>query len=658
MVSKIEPSNSGPLSPKIGKKMKHIVLGTAGHIDHGKTSLIKTLTGVDTDRLKEEKLRGITIELGFAPLTLPSGERIGIVDVPGHERFIKNMVAGVGGIDIVLFTISADEGIMPQTREHFEICSLLRIKNGIIAITKTDLVDEEWLEMVKGDIEEFVKGTFLEGSPIIPVSSVTGEGIPLLLAELDNLSDKVQEKSSEGPLRVPIDRVFTMKGFGTVITGTLYSGSLSVGQTVEILPSGIETKVRGVQVHNEVVENATAGLRTALNLHGIDKFSIKRGEVITSPGTIAPTSLIDVYLEHLSSAPKPLKNRTKVKFHTGTSEIVANVIFFDRDKLPPGEAAFARLKMETPAITMHKDRFIIRSYSPVYTIGGGEVLDSYPTKRKRFFKEILANLEVFQDGNRKDIIKTHVYNSGFKGLSVQELQMRIDISPSILSTLLEGLMTNRELIQFDRDTIKVVHQGIYDNLKEMMIDQIKEYHMAYPMKEGISKEELKTKLPKNVNGKLFNKAIVELTKSNKIAGVKDKFRLSDYSISLKESQKEIQERIVDVYSKEKLSPPTYKELVDRLAANASEVKAVLDMLVEKGTLVKIKEEFYFDSDAVARLKEDLVAFLRENKEVTISQFKDITKSSRKYSTPLIEYFDKIRVTIRVGDKRILRESTM
>jgi selenocysteine-specific elongation factor len=638
--------------------MKHIVLGTAGHIDHGKTSLIKTLTGVDTDRLKEEKLRGITIELGFAPLTLPSGERIGIVDVPGHERFIKNMVAGVGGIDIVLFTIAADEGIMPQTREHFEICSLLRIKNGLIAITKTDLVDEEWLEMVKGDIEEFVKGTFLEGSPIIPVSSVTGEGIPLLLAELDNLSNKVQEKSSEGPLRVPIDRVFTMKGFGTVVTGTLYSGSLSVGQTVEILPSGIETKVRGVQVHNEGVENATAGLRTALNLHGIDKFSIKRGEVITSPGTIATTSLIDVYLEHLSSAPKPLKNRTKVKFHTGTSEIVANVIFFDTDKLPPGEAAFARLKLETPAITMHKDRFIIRSYSPVYTIGGGEVLDSYPAKLKKFSKEILADLEVFQDGNKKDIIKTHVYNSGFKGLSVRDLQMRIDISPSMLSTLLEGLMTNRELIQFDKDTVKVVHQGVYDNLKEMMIEQIKEYHIAYPMKEGISKEELKTKLPKNVNAKLFNKAIVELTKNDKITGVKDKFRLSDYSISLKGSQKEIQEKIVDIYAKEKLSPPTYKELVDRLAANASEVKAVLDMLVEKGTLVKIKEEFYFDSDAVAKLKEELVAFLRENKEVAISQFKDITKSSRKYSTPLIEYFDKIRVTIRVGDKRILRESAM
>ncbi|MFH2013168.1 MAG: selenocysteine-specific translation elongation factor [Pseudomonadota bacterium] len=638
--------------------MKHIVLGTAGHIDHGKTSLIKRLTGVDTDRLKEEKLRGITIELGFAPLTLPSGERIGIVDVPGHEKFVKNMVAGVGGIDIVLFTIAADEGIMPQTKEHFEICSLLKIKKGLIAVTKTDLVDEEWLELVKSDIEEFIEGTFLEGSPIIPVSSFTGEGIPQLLAELDNLAEKVEVKSSEGLLRVPIDRVFTMKGFGTVITGTLYSGKVSVGQTIEILPVGVETKVRGVQVHNESVGSATAGLRTALNLHGIDKYSIKRGEVITHPGTIVPTSLVDVYLEHLPSSPKPIKNRTKVKFHTGTSEIVAVVIFFDRDKLPPGEAAFARLKMETPAIIMHKDRFIIRSNSPVYTMGGGEVLDSYPTKRKKFFKEILPNLEVFQSDDKKGIIKTHVYNSGFKGLSIRELQMRIDISPSMLSTLLDGLMTNKELIQFDKDTIRVVHQGVYDNLREIMIEQIKNYHMAYPMKEGMSKEELKTKLHKDVNAKLFNKAIVELTKTDKIQGIKDKFRLTDYSVSLKGSQKEIQNKIEDIYSKEKLSPPTYKELVDRLGVDASEVKAVLDMLVEKETLVKIKEEFYFNSDAVTRLKEDLVVFLRENKEVTISQFKDITKSSRKYSTPLIEYFDKIRVTIRVGDKRILRESSM
>ncbi|MFH1624142.1 MAG: selenocysteine-specific translation elongation factor [Pseudomonadota bacterium] len=638
--------------------MKHIILGTAGHIDHGKTSLIKLLTGVDTDRLKEEKLRGITIELGFAPLTLPSGQKIGVVDVPGHEKFIKNMVAGVAGIDIVLVTVAADEGIMPQTREHLEICSLLKIKNGLIALTKIDLVDKEWLEMVEDEVEEFVTGSFLEGSPMIPLSSVTGEGIPSLLSALEALCTKVEERSSEGLLRLPIDRVFTMRGFGTVVTGTLVSGDLSVGQTVEILPSRIDAKVRGIQVHNEGVQKATAGLRTAVNLQGTGKSSVERGDVVTCPGTIAPTSLVDVYFEHLSSAPKPIKNRTKVKFHTGTSEILATIVFFGVDKLAPGEAAFARLRMESPAVTLAKDKFIIRNYSPVYTIGGGEVLDSYPTKRIKFFNEILADLEVYRNGKDEAIIKTHASNCGFRGLSVKEIQMRVDISPSRLSTLLGSLLASGELIQFDGENIRIIHPSIYARLEQVLLEQMKGYHTAYPMKEGISKEELKSKLPKDVGIRLFNQAIIDLTTSGKVIGVKNKFRLSDYVISLKESQKEIQRIITETYSKEALSPPTFKELVEKLAVDASEVKAVLDMLVETGTLVKIKEEFYFHRDAIARLKKDLVAFLREGKEITISQFKDITKSSRKYSTPLIEYFDKIRVTIRIGDKRILRESSM
>ncbi|MDY7031770.1 MAG: selenocysteine-specific translation elongation factor [Thermodesulfobacteriota bacterium] len=636
--------------------MKHIILGTAGHIDHGKTSLIKLLTGVNTDRLKEEKLRGITIELGFAPLTLSNGLRIGIVDVPGHEKFVKNMVAGVGGIDIVLLTIATDEGVMPQTREHLEICNLLKIKNGLIALTKIDLVDEEWLELVKEDVEDFIKGTFLEGSPIIPVSSVSGEGVPLLLDTLQDLSEKVEERSSEGLLRLPVDRVFTMKGFGTVITGTLSSGSLSLGQQVEILPSRIETKVRGIQVHNESVEKATAGLRTALNLQGIDKFSIKRGEVLTSPGTISSTSLIDIFFEHLPSSPKPIKNRTRVRFHTGTSEILASIVFFDRDTLPPGESAFARLKMESPAVTMYKDRFIIRSYSPIYTIGGGEVLDSHPTKRKKYFKEILPDLEVFQNGSNEEIIKTHVYNSRFKGLGLRELQMAVSISPAMLVSALQNLMNKREVVQFEKDSMRVIHANIFEDLKGILLDKISHYHAEHPMKEGISKEELKTKLPQGVDAKLFNQTIIQLTKSGHINAENKIIQRAGYSASLNESQEDIQKKIIEIYSKEQLSPPTFKDLVERLSADNSEVKSILEMLVEKGTLVKIKEEFFFHSDAIAKLKEDLVAFLRENKEVTISQFKDITQSSRKYSTPLIEYFDKIRVTIRVGDKRILRES--
>jgi selenocysteine-specific elongation factor len=637
--------------------MKHIILGTAGHIDHGKTSLIRFLTGVDTDRLKEEKLRGITIELGFAPLTLPNGQKIGVIDVPGHEKFVKNMVAGVGGIDILLLTIGADEGIMPQTKEHMEICSLLKIKTGLIALTKIDLVEEEWIEMVKEDVEEFVKGTFLEGSPVIPVSSVTGEGIQLLLAALEGLSKKIEERPSEGPLRLPIDRVFSMKGFGTVVTGTLVTGSLSVGQMVEIVPSRIQAKVRGVQFHNDAVEKISAGSRTAVNLQGVERSSVERGSVLTCPGTIDPSSMLDVCFEHLPSSPKPLKNRTKVRFHIGTSSILANITFFDRDRISPGETAFARLKLDSPAVTMHKERFIIRSYSPIYTIGGGDVLDSYPTKRKKYFNEILADLRVFQNGKDEEIIKTHVYNSGFKGLSIKELQMRIRINPSRLSDLIKASMSKRELVQFDQEDTRIVHSSIYENLKKLLLEQIKGYHTSYPMKEGISKEELKTKLPKGVNAKLFNKAVIELTRLSKIKGVKDKLQLFDYSISLKEPQKEVKKNIIEIYTNEKLSPPVLKELIERLSTDASEVKKIMDLLVEEGTLVKIKEEFYFHSDAIANLKEKLIAYLKKNKELTISQFKEITKSSRKYSTPLIEYFDKIRVTIRVGDKRILREKS-
>jgi len=355
--------------------MKQIILGTAGHIDHGKTTLIKSLTGVDLDRLKEEKERGITIQLGFTSLPLPSGQILGIVDVPGHEKFVRNMVAGVGGIDIVLFTIAADEGIMPQTREHLDICRLLKIKRGIIAVTKTDLVDDEWLQMVKDEVQEFVQGSFLENAATIPISSTTGQGIPSLLTALDTIAQEVEERTKEGIFRLPIDRIFTMKGFGTVVTGTLIAGTISIGDNTEILPEKITARVRGVQVHNQQVEKASAGLRTAINLQGVDKDSLARGSVLVPPRTIIPTSSIDVRLEHLPNAPKPLKNRSRIRFHSGTSEVLARPIFLDQDELPPGKSSFAQLKFEKPIVILPRDKFVIRSYSPIFTIAGGEVLD-------------------------------------------------------------------------------------------------------------------------------------------------------------------------------------------------------------------------------------------------------------------------------------------
>ncbi len=363
--------------------MKQIILGTAGHIDHGKTSLIKAVTGTDTDRLKEEKERGITIELGFAALDLPSGQHLGIVDVPGHEKFVKNMVAGATGIDIVVMVIAADEGVMPQTREHMEICTLLGVQYGMVAVTKIDMVDEEWLELALEDIRDFVRGTFLEDAPMAPVSSLTAEGIPEFIEILDELAAKIPERPPSDLFRLPIDRVFTMKGFGTVITGTLISGRVQVGDTIMIYPSGITSKVRGIQVHNKSADDARAGMRTAINFQGLEKEAISRGEVLSKPSTLEASYMVDVSLHYLASNKKPIKNRTRVRFHTGTSEVLGNLILLDREELAPGEEAIIQLRLDSPVALVKDDRFVIRSYSPIYTIGGGVVLNPIPLKHKR-----------------------------------------------------------------------------------------------------------------------------------------------------------------------------------------------------------------------------------------------------------------------------------
>ena len=379
--------------------MKHIILGTAGHVDHGKTSLIKALTGIDTDRLKEEKARGITIELGFASLALPGGVKLGIVDVPGHERFIKNMVAGASGIDMVMMVIAADEGVMPQTREHLQICSFLGIRKGMVVISKTDVVTEEWLELVKEDVATFLAGSFLEGAPVIPVSAATKAGLEDLLGMLNQIAETIGEDPDPGIFRLPVDRVFTMKGFGTVITGTLMSGMIELGENVEILPPGISSKIRGIQVHNASVERAEAGQRTAVNFQGLEKESIRRGDVVVRPGSLLPSRTLDVCFEYLGGFERKLKNRAQVRFHYGTSEIMARLIPMDREEVKSGEKIFAQLVLDEPAVAIAGDRFVIRSYSPVTTIGGGLIADPHPPKHKRFKPEVLEAFATLLEGD-------------------------------------------------------------------------------------------------------------------------------------------------------------------------------------------------------------------------------------------------------------------
>ena len=634
--------------------MKQIVLGTAGHIDHGKTALIKALTGIDTDRLKEEKERGITIELGFAFLVLPSGLRMGIVDVPGHEKFVKHMVAGAWGIDLVALVVAADEGIMPQTREHLDICKLLGVKKGLVVVSKIDLADPELVLLIAEEVGELVAGTFLEGAPVVNVSALTGEGIPQLLTTLDKLANEIQGRTSKGLFRLPIDRVFTMRGFGTVVTGTLVSGSVSVGDTVQIIPSVREGKVRGIQVHNEIVQTARAGQRTAVNLQGIGKSHLNRGDVLIHPHTITPTYMVDVYLEHLPNSPRPLRNRRKQRFHIGTSSTLSTIVLLDREELAPGESGFVQLRFEKPVVAFPQDRFVIRGSSAIQTLGGGVVIDSHPDKHKRLARDVLAGLAILRDGEEEEVLIHHLASSGVRGMVLKELRERVNIPPDRLSKLLGGLMMKGEIVAVDGDDGRFLHHSGYEKLKKEALSYILEFHEKYPLRPGPSKEEVKSKLPKTVETKLFQHILKELVDLKEVLVEKDKLRLSTHRVSLRDDQERVKNKVERLFAEAGLQSPSIKELASKLSTDESEVRNVVRLLVEEGVMIKAKEDLYFHAQAVEKLKAELIQFLRAHHEITTAEFKELTKVSRKYAIPLIEYFDNSKVTIRVGEKRLLR----
>jgi selenocysteine-specific elongation factor len=633
--------------------MKHVILGTAGHIDHGKTSLVKALTGVDTDRLKEEKERGITIELGFTFLDLPSGIRLGIIDVPGHEKFVKHMVAGAWGIDLVALVIAADEGIMPQTREHLDICKLLKVKQGLIVLTKIDLVDRELLDLVKEEVADIVKDTFLNGAPILAVSSVSGEGIPQLLETLDRLSKEIEEKSSKGLFRLPIDRVFVIKGFGTVVTGTVISGTLSLGETIQILPSNLEGKVRTLQVYGRSVEKTVAGERAAVNLQGIEASAIERGNVLVRPNTFRPTRLIDAFLEYLPSAPRPLRHRTHQRFHIGTTLANASLFLLDRDEVVPGEGGFIQLRLEQPVVALPQDRFVIRGSSTIQTLGGGVVLDSHPDKHRRFSPSVIADLNLLKDGTTEQALLQHIHHSGMVGTTLEDLLNRIERSPQEIESIIRKMVERGDLLFIDSESIKVIEKEQYQRLKERVLAQLVEFHQRFPMKSGLSKEELRTKLPPEVDVKLFQILMNELIHLKEVVLEKDKMRLPTHHISSVD-EKGLVKRVEGAVLKGGLQPPSPKELSEDWSEREEEVRAIFEHLVHEGILVKIKSEIYFHRSAFEKLKGELVNYLKGHQEITTAQFKEMTKASRKYVIPLIEYFDQIKLTLRLGEKRVLR----
>ncbi|RJR36388.1 MAG: selenocysteine-specific translation elongation factor [Desulfobacteraceae bacterium] len=631
--------------------MKQIILGTAGHIDHGKTTLVKALTGVDTDRLKEEKARGITIELGFAHLELPGGELLGIVDVPGHEKFVKNMVAGATGIDLVALVIAADEGVMPQTREHLEICQLLRVRSGLVILTKVDLVDAEWLELVKEDVSNFLSGTFLAGAPMVEVSSTTGRGIDDLLKTLDHLVKGVSERDTGSFFRLPIDRVFTMKGFGTVVTGTTISGQIDLGEEATIYPKDVTSKIRGIQVHNREVTRVSAGLRTAINLQAVEKAEIERGDVLGSKDLLKPTQLVDVTIDLLKSAPRKLKHRTKVRFHTGTAEIISTVLFLDRDDLSPGETCFAQIRLEKPTVLLARDRYVIRSYSPVRAIGGGEVLNVLPERRKRRSEKSLSELKTLSRGDLNEIAEQFVHTGRFRGIEQAELPFLTNTSRKRLEEVLKKLLAQKKVVLYDREKGGLIHSEFLQEARDEITSTLDRYHRENPLKEGFHKEELRSRTAGSRNPKLFQFLINQLTSEGVVVQEKETLRLGSHKVTLAEDQQKVRRRIDEIYLKGGLQPPYFKEIKDQFASGGNDV---LQVMLKEGVLVKVKEDLYFHRDILAALRDRLTEHLKEKGEIDTPQFKEMTNASRKYTIPLLEYFDITQVTVRVGDKRVLR----
>jgi selenocysteine-specific elongation factor len=631
--------------------MKHVVVGTAGHIDHGKTALVKALTGIDTDRLPEEKARGITIDLGFAFLEEPGGLTIEIVDVPGHERFVRNMLAGVGGIDLALLVVAADEGVMPQTREHLAICRLLHIKTGLVALTKRDLADEEWLELVKDDVGRLVRETFLEGCPILPVSSKTGEGLGELRAALRGLAEEVPPKVADHSPRLPIDRVFTVKGFGTVVTGTLTAGRLALDERVEIYPKGAQAKVRGLQCHGRPVEVAVAGQRTAVNLQGVERAALERGDVVGLPGALVPALAVDATVELLKDAPRRLKTRDRVRFHVGTSEVMARVLLLDRPALEPGQMTYGRFRLEGSVVALPGDRYVIRSYSPIVTIGGGALLDVAPPRSKRKAPALLAHLEILERGTPEEVLEEHLRQAGPLGMKTGELRARTPFAPGRLRALLESLQRAGKIAGVDREWF--VHEEARARLRAQVLRVIEAFHAQHPLRPGISREELRRRAG-SAEDRIFSHMLASLEAEGSVRAERDKVRLAGHAIRLSPAQQAAVDRIEGEFRNAGAAPPGPEEALAKAGLQGSEEHELFQLLLEERRLVRVKESLFFHAEILKAIEEKVVAFLKEKKEIGPSDVKDLLGVSRKYAIPLMEYFDGQRVTTRVGDRRVLR----
>ena len=630
---------------------KHVIIGTAGHVDHGKTTLIRALTGIDTDRLKEEKERGMTIDLGFASFTLPGGRRVGIVDVPGHERFLKNMLAGATGVDLVLLVVAADEGVMPQTREHLEILELLEAKKGVIALTKCDMVDDEWLEVVQDDIRQAFAGTFLEKAPIIAVSGTTGAGIGDLGKQLAAMVEEIEERSASGPFRLPVDRVFTLTGFGTVVTGTLVSGTIHVGDAVEVLPEGLQTRVRQLQVHGARQEQAVAGTRVAVNLVGVEVEDLQRGSVIAPPGYLRASQLIDTTIRLLPTASAPLRSRTRIRLHIGTTEALGRLKILDKEEIAPGEEGLAQFVAEQPLVSSRSDRFVIRSYSPMHTIGGGIVLDANAPRRKRYDQKSIDALKTRLQGVPADMVEDILLTTT-SGVAVKNIAASTGLEQQLVTDVLTKLAAKGRARKLG--TEKWIHETLYSQIIGRVENTLRTYHDTHPFKSGMPREDLRITAARTLDARTFAVILSALELNGQISCGENTVRLASHEVKLGESEQSIADKIESMYKSAGMNVPTQEEAIS-VCGNLA--KEMFSLLVERGKLMKIDEGLYFHAELIAKAQSALEQHLKSNGKITVSEFRDLIGSSRKYVVPLLEYFDSKRITRRVGDARVLAKSS-
>jgi selenocysteine-specific elongation factor len=638
-----------------------VIIGTAGHVDHGKTSLVKALTGVDTDRLQEEKRRGITIELGFASLTLPDGTRAGVVDVPGHERFVKAMAAGAGGVDLAVLVVAADEGVMPQTREHLDICRLLGVRGGVIALTKSDLLEglgPDWRELVELDLQSLVEGTFLEGARIVPVSAKSGAGLPELVAALGEAAAKLPRRPLEGPVFLPIDRVFTVKGFGTVVTGTLLSGQLAVDEQVALLP-GLEGpfRVRGLQLHGEAVPKADAGQRTAVNLPNVEAEAVRRGMVMTRHGELPPTRMLDVELTLLPAAETSLPKRKKLLLHLGTAQVEATVALLDLDELRPGESGLAQLRLDQAVAALPDQRFILRGSRALpgrgATLAGGRVLTLTPPRRRKGASTLLKPLV---EGDLDARLGWLLRQSGYSGLTLRELYARSGTSQKNVQRALDLLSSKGAVLLVDKEARRYLSAEVFEGMLARASAILTAFHDAEPMKEGLSKEELRVRLSPALDPKIWTRLATALVEKGKAEQEKDLLRLKGRGRTLTLSEEGSRAKLLAEIGSARLAPPRLDELAQKLALPLPRTLELLKVAVGDGAVVKVSDELYFDRGAVDELRNRLVEHLRANKEITTQAFKELVGQSRKFVIPLSEYFDREKVTLRIGEKRVLRKA--